>query len=279
MKIRTDLSASSLLGPLSAKSRARSASAVLAGLILLGAGTASAADIRVMISGGFSAAYRELVPEFERQTHDKVITVAGPSMGDTPQAIPNRLQRGEEADALIMVGEALDQLVSEGKVSANSRVPLALSPIGIAVRAGAPKPDISTVDALRQTLLNARSVAYSDSASGVYVGRTLYARLGIAAQMKDKSRMIPAEPVAAVVARGEAEIGFQQISELLPVQGITLVGPIPDEVQKITPFTGGIPNSAKNAEGGRALLQFLSSAQAAPVVQRTGLTPAAAMSK
>lgn len=258
---------------------ARSASMLLAGLLFLSTGSASATDIRVMISGGFSAAYRELVPEFERQSHYKVITSAGPSMGDTPQAIPNRLQRGEQADVLIMVGEALDKLVTQGKVVAESRVPLALSPIGIAVRSGAVKPDISSVNALRQTLLNARSVAYSDSASGVYVGQTLFLKLGIADQMKAKSRMIPAEPVAAVVARGDAEVGFQQISELLPVPGIAVVGPIPDEVQKITTFTGGIPNDAKNIAGAQALLQFLSSSEAAPIVRRTGLTPVAVKTK
>jgi molybdate transport system substrate-binding protein len=200
-------------------------------------------------------------------------------MGDTPQAIPNRLERGEHADLLIMVGSALDKLQAQGKVAPGSRVSLAQSPIGVAVKAGNPKPDISTVDALRKTLLAAKSVAYSDSASGVYVGSTLYSRLGIADQMTPKSRKIPAEPVAAVVARGEAELGFQQISELLPVPGVDVVGPIPDEVQKITEFAAGVTSKAQNADGARALARFLSSRDAAPVVRKTGLTPATTTSR
>ena len=133
---------------------------------------------------------------------------------------------------LIMVGDALGEMIEQGKAVRASRVDLVRSPIGIAVRAGASKPDIRTPDALKQTLLNAKSVAYSDSASGVYVGTELFKRLGIADDMKDKARMISAEPVASVVARGDAELGFQQISELLPIAGADLVGPLPPEVQR-----------------------------------------------
>jgi molybdate transport system substrate-binding protein len=241
--------------------------------ILLVAGTACAAEVKVMISGGFSAAYRTLVPEVERVTKNTVATVSGPSMGATPQAIPNRLQRGEPADVLIMVGDALDELIKQGKVVADSRVELARSNIGMAVRVGAPKPDISTVDALKRTLLAAKSIAYSDSASGVYLSTVLFQRLGIADQIKGKSRMIPAEPVGAVVARGDAEIGFQQISELLPVQGIDLVGPLPPEVQKVTVFSAGIVTVAKEPDVGRALVKFLASPAAAPAITRSGLEP------
>lgn len=194
-------------------------------------------------------------------------------MGATPEAIPNRLQRGEPADVLIMVGDALDELIKQGKVVADSRVELARSNIGMAVRAGAPKPDISTVDALKRTLLAAKSIAYSDSASGVYLSTVLFQRLGIADQIKGKSRMIPAEPVGAVVARGDAEIGFQQISELLPVQGIDLVGPLPPEVQKVTVFSAGIVTVAKEPDVGRALVKFLASPAAAPAITRSGLEP------
>ena len=241
--------------------------------ILLVAGTADAAEVKVMISGGFSAAYRSLVPEFERATKNTVATVSGPSMGATPEAIPNRLQRGEPADVLIMVGDALDELIKQGKVVADSRVELARSNIGMAVRAGAPKPDISTVDALKRTLLAAKSIAYSDSASGVYLSTVLFQRLGLADQIKGKSRMIPAEPVGAVVARGDAEIGFQQISELLPVQGIDLVGPLPPEVQKVTVFSAGIVTVAKEPDVGRALVKFLASPAAALAITRSGLEP------
>jgi molybdate transport system substrate-binding protein len=228
-----------------------------------------------MISVGLTAAYKELVPRFEHATENKVVTASGPSMGTTYNAIPVRLARGESADVLIMVGYALGNLAKEGKVDAATSVDIARSPIGMAVRTGAHRPDISTVDALRRTLLAATSVAYSDSASGVYVGTEMFEKLGIAAAMKPKSRMIPADPVASVVARGDAELGFQQISELLPVAGVDVVGPLPEGAQKITVFSAGIVTGAKEREAGLALIRFLSSAEAAPVIVRTGLDPIA----
>ena len=174
-----------------------------------------------------AASLRRIVrstPEFERATGNTVMTSWGPSMGETPEAVPARLRREELIDVVIMVGYALGDLVRQGKVDGDSRVDLARSGIGVVVRAGAPKPDISSVDALKGTLLQAKSIAYSDSASGVYISTEMFKRLGIADQVASKARMIPAEPVGAVVARGEAEIGFQQISELKPIAGIDLVG-------------------------------------------------------
>ena len=141
---------------------------------LLLAGAAQAAEVRVMISGGLTAAYKALVPEFERATGNKVITAYGPSMGTTINAIPVRLERGEPADVLIMVGYALDDLVKKGKAIADSHVDLVKSPIGIAVKSGAPKPDIVSADAVKRALLAAKSVAYSDSASGVYVSTEMF---------------------------------------------------------------------------------------------------------
>src|SRR6202162_4506573 len=181
--------------------------------VLLLTGTASAAEVRVMISGGLTAAYTVLVPEFERLTGNKVLTAFGPSMGTTVNAIPVRLERGEPADVLIMVGYALADLAKQGKVVADSRVDLVKSPIGIAVKSGAPKPDISSADSIKRALLAAKTIAYSDSASGVYVSTEMFAKLGIADQMKDKARKIPATPVGEIVAHGEDELGFQQISE------------------------------------------------------------------
>ncbi|HXN56290.1 MAG TPA: substrate-binding domain-containing protein [Myxococcales bacterium] len=241
--------------------------------VLLAAGLASAADIKVMSSGGFSAAYGSLAPEFERHTGYKIDTVLGPSMGTAPDAIPVRLKRGEPADVLIMVGSALDDLVKQGKVVAGSRVDLARSRIGMVVRAGAPKPDISSVEAFKRALLAAKSIAYSDSASGVYVSKELYKRLGAESQLAAKSKMIVSERVGNVVARGEAEIGFQQISELLPVPGIAYVGPIPADLQKVTVFAGGIAAGAKQPEAARALLRFLSSPEALPAIEKSGLDP------
>jgi molybdate transport system substrate-binding protein len=243
--------------------------------ILLCAGLAKAAEIRVVSSGGFAAAYRALAPEFERMTGNTLVTGWGPSMGNTPEAVPARLQRGEPIDVLIMVGYALDDLAKLGKVVADSRVELARSGIGVVVRAGAPKPDISSVDALRRTLLAAKSIAYSDSASGVYISTEMFKRLGIADQVAGKARMIPAEPVGAVVARGEAEIGFQQISELKPISGIDLVGPLPPEVQQYTVFSAGIVVGAKQPEAGTALIRFLASPEAASAIAESGMEPMA----
>ena len=244
----------------------------IAGALLL-AGSADAAEVRVMISGGLTAAYNALVPEFERQTGNKVLTAYGPSMGTTVNAIPVRLERGEPADVLIMVGYALGDLAKQGKVIADSRVDLVKSPIGIAVKAGAPKPDIASADAVKRALLAAKSVAYSDSASGVYVSTEMFAKLGIANEMKDKARKIPATPVGEIVAHGDAEIGFQQFSELKPVQGIDIVGPVPSELQKVTVFSAGIATGSKEPDAGKALIKFLTSPAASAQIVKSGLEP------
>jgi molybdate transport system substrate-binding protein len=240
---------------------------------LLLSSAASAAEVRVMISGGLTAAYKALVPEFERLTGHKVLTAYGPSMGTTVNAIPVRLERGEPADVLIMVGYALGDLVKQGKVIADSRVDLVRSPIGVAVKAGAPKPDISSTDSLKRALLAAKSIAYSDSASGVYVSTEMFEKLGIANEMKDKAAKIPATPVGEIVARGDAEIGFQQISELLPVQGIDIVGPSPDALQKITVFSAGIATVSKEPEAGKALIKFLASPAVRATILKSGMEP------
>ncbi|MEI9903028.1 MAG: substrate-binding domain-containing protein [Asticcacaulis sp.] len=185
------------------------------------------AELTVLTSGGFTAAWQDLEPQYELRSGNRVVTELGPSMGATPNAIPMRLDRGEPADVVILAREALDKLADKGEVIRKSETDLALSRIAMAVKSDAAVPDISTDDALRATLLKAKSVAYSDSASGVYVSTQLFQRLGIADQMAAKSRMIPATPVGQIVASGEAEIGFQQLSELKPVPGIRIVGLIP----------------------------------------------------
>jgi len=234
---------------------------------------ANAAEVHVMISGGLTAAFKKLAPEFERTTGNKVTVAYGPSMGTTVNAIPMRLERGEPADVLIMVGYALGDLVTKGKVAADSRVDLVKSPIGVAVKSGTPHPDISTADAVKRALLAAKTIAYSDSASGVYVSTEMFDKLGIKDAMKDKARMIPATPVGEIVAHGDAEIGFQQISELKPVTGIDIVGPLPDELQKITIFSAGIATSSKEPEAGKALIKFLASPAARDTIVNSGLDP------
>jgi len=243
-----------------------------AGLVLAGY-ACEAAEIRVLISGGYMAAFRELAPIFERASGDKIDIISGPSMGDTPNAIPTRLARGEPADVLIMVGYALDKLNAEGKVKPGSAAELAHSPIGVVVKAGAPIPDISTLGAFKKALLDAKSIAYSDSASGVYVSTEMFKKMGIADEMKGKARMIPADPVASIVARGDAELGLQQVAELLPVPGITFAGKIPQEVQKITIYSTGIVATSKEPAAAQALIDFLRSPKAAYAVTKSGLEP------
>ena len=224
--------------------------ACLAGAIGLAVvGRADAAEIHVMISGGFSTAYDELVPLYEKASGDKVVTERGPSMGATPQAIPNRLMRGEPCDVVILVDAGLDDLVARRLAVEGSRTDLANATIWMAVKAGTVRPDISSVAAFVRTLEDARSIAYSDSASGVYLEKTLLPRLDPDGSLRAKSRMIPAEPVGQVVARGDAALGFQQKSELQPVAGITIVGPIPDALQKSTTFVAGHRDAGPRAAG------------------------------
>jgi molybdate transport system substrate-binding protein len=244
---------------------------------LLMVNEASAADVHVMISAGFYGVYSELGPAFERASGHHLVTTRGPSMGGSPEAIPARLARGEVADVVILDGGAADDLGRRGLVRSDSKTELARSLIGMVVRAGAAKPDIGSVAALRSTLLAANSIAYSDSGSGTYLSTTLFPRLGIADQVAGKSRRVQGppsgEPVAKVVARGEAEIGFQQVSELIHVPGITFVGTIPAEVQPTIFFAAALASTVREPEAARALIRFLASPEAAPVIVKAGLMP------
>ncbi|MBD9676615.1 substrate-binding domain-containing protein [Pseudomonas sp. PDM18] len=245
--------------------------AVLAvGLCTL-ATTVHAEQLNVMTSGGFTAAFQRLSPKYAQASGDTVQTILGPSMGKAPEAIPNRLARGENADVVIMVGYALDELIKQGVVDPASKVDLADSRIGMVVKQGAAKPQIDTEEAFRKTLLDAGSIAYSDSASGVYIQNRLFNRLGVEQQVGSKARMIERIPVASVVASGQYEIGFQQVAELLPVPGVTLVGKIPESLQSVTRYSAGIPRNAKHPRQAKELLSYLASTTAQPVVQSTGL--------
>jgi molybdate transport system substrate-binding protein len=258
--------------------KARSLFRCLCTLVSLSiAGAASAADVHVMISAGFHGVYSELAPAFERASGHRLVTTRGPSMGDSPEAIPTRLARGATADVVIMDGTAADELGSKGLVRSDSKTVLARSLIGMVVRAGAAKPDIGSVEALRSTLLAAQSIAHSDSGSGTYLSTTLFPKLGVADQIAGKTRKVrgppSGEPVASVVARGEAEIGFQQVSELIRVPGITFVGTIPAEVQPKTFFVGFLTNATRQPDAARELLRFLTSPEATPVIVKAGLKP------
>jgi molybdate transport system substrate-binding protein len=252
---------------------------VLLAAFALMTGDASAADLRVMISAGFFGVYSELAPAFERSSGHHLITIRGPSLGDSPESIPSRLTRGEAADVAILDGSAADALGKRGLLRAESKTDLARSQIGMVVRAGADKPDIGSVDKFRDALLAAKSIAYSDSSSGTYLSTVLFAKLGIADQVAPKAKKIrgppSGEPVAAVVARGEAEIGFQQVSELIHVPGISFVGPIPAEVQLETLFAAAITRNAAEPDAALALIRFLTSPDAAPTITKAGLSPLA----
>jgi molybdate transport system substrate-binding protein len=251
----------------------------LAVIALLVAGAASAADVRVMISAGFYGVYSELGPTFERTTGHHLVTTRGPSIGDSPEAIPTRLARGESADVVILDGGAADELATRGIVRADSKTLLAKSLVGMVVRAGAAKPDIGTVEAFRNTLLAAKSIAYSDSGSGTYLSTVMFQKLGVADQVAGKSRKVrgppSGEPVANVVARGEAELGFQQVSELIHVQGVTFVGALPVELQPGFSFAGAITTNAQQPDAAAALLAFLASPNAAATITKAGLSPVA----
>ncbi|AHL73823.1 molybdenum ABC transporter substrate-binding protein [Stutzerimonas stutzeri] len=249
-----------------------STSAAFTALLLLTLpGIGRAEEIKVMISGGFNAAHQKLSPDFAKRQGDTVTTTRGPSMGKSEKSIPNRLARGEPADAVIMVGYALDTLIEQGVVLADSRVELADSRIGAVVRKGAPVPQIGNEQQLREALLQAESVAYSDSASGDYIEKELFKRLGIEAQMQGKGHRVRNKPVATAVADGEYQLGFQQVSELIAEPRASFIGKIPESLQSVTRFAGGVVRTAEHPDKAQALLDYLGSEQARQVVTSTGL--------
>ena len=232
-------------------------------------------EVAVVTSGGLAAAYDALAPGFEEETGIRLVTSYGASTGGAPDSIPARLERGERFDVLIMSHAGLNVLSGRGLVRAGTELDLASSSIGMAVRQGAPVPDIGTPEAFAATLLAADSIGYSASVSGNYVSEELFPRLGLTEELAPKSRRVVSERVAAVVARGELEIGFQQVSEILSIEGATYVGPIPDEYQRITTFSAGIATEAENPDGARRLIDFLASEAAASTIAETGLNPLA----
>jgi molybdate transport system substrate-binding protein len=230
-------------------------------------------EFRVMTSGAFTAAHLALIPQLERLTKSKIFT-ASTSIGTGESSIPNRLKRGEVVDIVIVAEHVLRQFIQDGLVLAEGHAIVALSSIAMAVRAGAPKPDISSVDALRRTLLQAKSIGYSASESGKYLTTQLVQRLEIADQVLGKCRLVGGgERVGAVVARGELEIGFQQLSELLPVQGIAHITPLPPAVQNVSSFAAGVAASSPHKALARSAIEFLASPEAAKAITNSGLQP------
>jgi molybdate transport system substrate-binding protein len=229
---------------------------------------AHCAEIRIMCPGAYVDVLTELAPGLELTTKHKGIIVR-----DGPTNIPNRMRAGEAVDIIILPEDALNELIRDGYIANSGRSPLARSSIGMAVRAGAGKPDISSVDALKRTLLEAKSIAYSSQISGLYLSTELFPRLGIADQIRSRMKRIDKERVGTVVARGEAEIGFQQIRELLPIQGIDYVGPLPPEVQRVTLFSVGAATRSRNSDAAQDVIRFLTSPAAAATTAKSGLEP------
>ena len=223
-------------------------------------------EIKVMLSAAFKEAYLELTPQFERATGHRIATSWVPSV-----KMMERLKGGEAVDLVILSAASLDELVKAGIVS--QRFDIAKSGIGVAVRTGAPKPDISSGEAVKRAVLAAKGIAYSTGPSGLYLIK-LFERMGIADQIRSKVKQVQGEPAGAVAARGEAELAFQQVSELLPVPGIELVGPLPPDIQEITTFSAGIHARAAEAQAARALVDFFKAPAAAPVIRKKGMEPA-----
>ena len=243
--------------------------------VLMAAGAprdAGAAEIKVLTAGAFKQVVLALVPDFEKQTGHKV-TVENETVG----ALTKRIEGGEGFDLAVLTPGAVDNLTGKGKFAAGSRTNLARVGVGVVVKDGTPKPDISSVDAFKKSLLAAKSVAYIDPAaggsSGIYVSGLLD-KLGIGAEVKAKAKLIHGGAVAEHIAKGEAELGIHQISEILPVQGIVLVGPLPAEIQNYTVYAAGLGANAKEADAAKALLKALSGPAAAEVLKAKGMEPA-----
>jgi len=241
---------------------------VAAAVAFLVSGTAGAAEIKVASTQATEEAYKELVAQFEKATGHKVTTYFSGTLN-----VSKKLAEGEPYDLVIMSASAIEEQIKLGKVAAGSRVNLASSGTGLAVKRGAPKPDIASIDALKKTLLTAKSIGYSTGPSGVYVVG-MFQKLGIGDEVKPKLKQTPSGVfVGTLIANGDAEIGFQQISELVHFPGIDYVGPLPAEVQNTTMFSTGIHSAAKEAEAAKALVKFLTAPAAAPAIKKHGLEP------
>jgi len=230
---------------------------------------ASFAQVKVILSGGFTAAYKEVLPEFEKTSGIKVTTSNGASQGNGPNTIGAQLRRGEPADVVIMNKAGLDDLIAEGKIAAGTNVDLARTLLAVAIRSGAPKPDISTIDAFKQTLLSAKTVSVDASTSGIYLTTKGFPRLGIAKEMEAKT----IKEGAPAVASGKADIAVMLVSEILPVKGAEIVGTVPAAIQDPSVFSAAVVAGAKEVESAKRLIAFLASQNASAAIKRSGMEP------
>lgn len=242
-------------------------------LLLLAYSMPSMAQIKVIISGGFSTAYRQVLPEFEKSTGIPVTTGSGASQGKGPTTIASQLERGEPFDVVIMSREGLEDLVRAGRIVAGSDMDLATAAIGVAVRAGAPKPEVTSVEGFKRALLDARLIAVPQSTSGIFLVKTVFPKLGVAERIKVKMYDRGSQSAAAV-ASGEADLAVQPVSELMSVSGIEYAGQIADELQLIQMFSAAIVQGSKQADAAKRLIQFLASDRAAAAIRKNGMEPA-----
>ena len=229
----------------------------------------SFAQVKVILSNGFGAAYREALPDFEKTSGIKVTTATGASQGNGPNTIGAQLRRGETADMVIMNKAGLDDLMAEGKIAKGTNVDLARTRLAVAIRSGASKPDISTVDAFKKTLLGARSVSVDASTSGIYLTTKAFPRLGIAKEMQGKT----IKEGAPGVASGKADIAVMLVSEILPVKGVEVVAPVPAEIQEASIFSAAVVAGAKQTEAAKKLIAFLASQSASAAIKHSGMEP------
>jgi len=229
-------------------------------------GMAQAADITVLATPGIKEAYVELAPQFEKANKHKVTTTwAGTA------DVMKRMKAGEVFDAVILASDSLEDLIDTSRVMAGSRSDVARSLVGVAVKAGAPKPDISTTDAVKRALAAAKSVVISTGPSGVYLNG-LFEKLGVMAELKPKLKVTPSGvAVGDWLAKGEGELGFQQVSELIHYPGVQFVGALPQDIQKVTVFSGGVPAASREPDTARAFLQFLAAPEHQAVLKKHGL--------
>lgn len=246
--------------------------AVAAALLLSPA--SAGAQVKVIISGGFSGAYEQLLPAFEGSTGLEVTTGSGASQGDGPQTVAAQLARGVPADVVILSREGLDGLIAAKRIAAGTDVDLARVPTGVAVRAGAQKPDLATVEAVKRALLKAKVVAIPGSTSGIWLTSDLFPRLGIAGKVNVKVIARGAD-TAAAVATGEADLAILPVSEILSAKGVDFAGPLPDEIQFVQTFSAAVTAAATDGAAAGKLIAFLSSARAADAIRKSGLVPVA----
>jgi molybdate transport system substrate-binding protein len=232
----------------------------------------SRAELAVMISGGFSLAYRSVLPEFERTTGIAVATASAASQGTGPKTMKAQLERGARADVVILSREGLSELMAAGRIVSGTDVDLARVPIGAAVRIGQPKPDVGTVDAFKHALLNARSIAVPGSTSGIFLMNDVFPRLGLAEKIDVKVGARGAD-ATAMVAAGEADIVLAPVSELVNVAGIDYVGRVPPEAQLLQVFAAAIVAGSDRRDEAKRLIAFLASSHAAAAIEQSGMEP------